>query len=209
WHSQNGDYAYEVWAYNVDDLIAVKNGQKQPWQIKPYATWNFDFPITEGSKHIGGVAYDPASGRIYVSQQGGDRAGGAWMPLIQVYQLNFNPPGPAAALKAPRIVSVTANPNPVTSGASVTLTATDVFEPNAGGSIVQVTFYLDTNRDGVLTPNTPNTDRVLGNGTAAGSAWQFTFSTAGLSAGNYTVFARAKDSNGVFSDLVAIILTVT
>src|SRR5207248_10626524 len=191
---------------NVDDLIAVKNGQKQPWAIKPYATWNFDFPIFDGAKRIGGVAFDPATGRIYVSQQGGDRSGGGSMPLIHVFQLTFNVPGGSGpTLKAPRVVNVTVNPNPVTSGANTTLTATDVLEPNAGGSIVQVAFYLDSNRDGVWQPGS---DRVLGNGTANGSAWQLTFSTSGLSTGTYTVFARAKDSNGVFSDLFAVQLNV-
>ena len=44
----------------------------------------------------------------------------------------------APSLKAPRIGSVTANPNLVIGGASVTLTATDVFEPNAGGNIALI-----------------------------------------------------------------------
>ena len=82
------------------------------------------------------------------------------------------------------------------------------FRANAGATIVQVTFYLDANRDGVLSPATPNTDRVLGNGTLNGTSWQLSASTAGLSAGTYTVFARAKDSNGVFSDLFTVTLTV-
>ena len=73
---------------------------------------------------------------------------------------------------------------------------------------MQVAFYLDANRDGVLQPNTVNTDRLLGNATANGSSWQLTFSTAGLSSGTYTIFARAKESNGVFSDLFAITLRV-
>jgi hypothetical protein len=85
-HSRNGDYAYEVWAYDVNDFIAVRNGRKRPWEIKPYETWYFDLPIFEGAKHVGGVAFDPANRRLYVSQLGGEHQGDSYMPLIQVYQ---------------------------------------------------------------------------------------------------------------------------
>ena len=43
-HSVNGDYAYQAWAYNANDFLAVEDGQMQPWQLQPYATWNLDFP---------------------------------------------------------------------------------------------------------------------------------------------------------------------
>ncbi|HEY7424195.1 MAG TPA: hypothetical protein VH682_08180 [Gemmataceae bacterium] len=86
-HSVNGKYAYQVWAYNVDDFVAVKKGKKQPWQIKPYDVWNLDFPHPEGSKHIGGVAFDPATGRLYVSQMFAARIGYDYAPLIQVFKL--------------------------------------------------------------------------------------------------------------------------
>lgn len=76
-------YVYQVWAYNANDLLAVKNGQLQPWQVRPYDVWTFDLPYPENSKHIGGVAYDAASGRIYVSQQLADDA----KPVIHVFQV--------------------------------------------------------------------------------------------------------------------------
>lgn len=90
YHAQNGVYSYYAWAYDVNDLIAVKNGTKQPWEITPYESWSFDVPQFEGAKHIGGVAFDAATGRLYVSQRGGDSQGGDYMPLIQVYQLNLD-----------------------------------------------------------------------------------------------------------------------
>ena len=65
------DYVYQVWAYNLHDLAAVKNGEMQPWEVQPYDVWDFDLPYFEGSKHIGGVAYDSASGQLFVSQQFG------------------------------------------------------------------------------------------------------------------------------------------
>jgi hypothetical protein len=87
WHSVNGNYAYQVWAYDVNDLIAVRNGQKQPWEIRPYEVWNFDLPLPDGAKHIGGAAFDAATGRLYVSQQ---HTGPDETPVIHVFQL---PPG--------------------------------------------------------------------------------------------------------------------
>jgi hypothetical protein len=82
------DYVYQAWAYDVHDLIAVKRGQLQPWQVRPYDTWQFDLPYFEGGKHIGGVAYDAASGRLYVSQQYGN--GG--YPVVHAYQIVVNVP---------------------------------------------------------------------------------------------------------------------
>ena len=66
-------YPYEphVWAYNANDLAAVRAGTKQPWDVKPYATFRLPGLTKAG---IGGVAVDPATGRIFVSEQFGDGA---------------------------------------------------------------------------------------------------------------------------------------
>src|SRR5262249_50320458 len=47
----------------------------------------------------------------------------------------------------PQIGSFTASPNPVTAGSNVTLTAANIVDFNAGGSITQVAFYQDSNND--------------------------------------------------------------
>lgn len=91
-NSSNGTHAYpyiyQVWAYDVLDLLAVKNGTLQAWAVQPYATWELDFPFEEDSKEIGGVAYNPATRQIYVSQQkveGLDR-----YPVMHVFELPEN-----------------------------------------------------------------------------------------------------------------------
>jgi hypothetical protein len=61
-------YVFQVWAYDILDLLDVKNGVADPWNIVPYDVWTFDFPITEENKQLGGATYDPESGIIYVSQ---------------------------------------------------------------------------------------------------------------------------------------------
>lgn len=72
-------YKYFVWAYNAHDLAAVKQGKKQPWDVVPYATWTFDLP-TAGGTAILGATRDPATGRIFISQNFADGA----LPLIHV-----------------------------------------------------------------------------------------------------------------------------
>jgi len=79
-------YRYQVWAYDLNDLAAVKAGGKLPWDVKPYAVWALPLPyVTDGSAWLGGAAYDSTTGRIYVSQQfvdGLDR-----YPVIHVFQV--------------------------------------------------------------------------------------------------------------------------
>jgi len=65
-------YAYYVWAYDATDLAAVKSGKRKPWDVKPYATWKLDLPFAGFDVGIKGVAYDPATGRIFVSQYRSD-----------------------------------------------------------------------------------------------------------------------------------------
>jgi hypothetical protein len=63
-------YVAEVWAFDANDLAAVRDGTKQPWEVRPYATWTLSLPF--GSGVIGGAAYDASTGSIYVSQQFGN-----------------------------------------------------------------------------------------------------------------------------------------
>jgi hypothetical protein len=85
--SSKGCHAYPykpwVWAYDANDLLSVKNGQKNPWDIRPYAVWALDLPDT-GGNDLQGVAYDPATRRLYVSQSYGDGAS----PLIHVFSIS-------------------------------------------------------------------------------------------------------------------------
>jgi uncharacterized delta-60 repeat protein len=106
---------------------------------------------------------------------------------------------------APQIGSFTASPNPVTAGSNVTLTASSITDGNPNSSITQVAFYVDSNSDGILEPDT---DTLLGYGTQSGGTWTLTFSTADWAAAIDTLFAQAKDSDGVFGDPFALSLQV-
>jgi len=100
---------------------------------------------------------------------------------------------------APQIGSFTANPNPVPSGSSTTLTASNLTDYNPGATVSQVAFYIMVNGSGVL----------LGYGTQnSDGSWSYAFDTTGYASGTYTLFAQATDSDGVLGNPVALTLTI-
>jgi uncharacterized delta-60 repeat protein len=99
----------------------------------------------------------------------------------------------------------TATPNPVSAGTNVMLTVSNISD-NAYPitTVTQVSFYQDTNGNGVLDSG----DTLLGPGTLNTSTgvWTFIFSTTGLH-GTYTLFAQATDGSLLY-DPVSIQVTV-
>lgn len=85
-------YRYQVWAYDLNDLLAVKAGTLQPHEVEPYDWWTFELPF-EGTNtynwetdtpnpdpapdnhNLSGMTYDPATRRVYVSVDRGYYAG--------------------------------------------------------------------------------------------------------------------------------------
>jgi hypothetical protein len=81
-------YNYQVWAYDLNDWAAVRAGRRQPWDIKPYATWPIDLP-TAGMFAVGGVGYDPQRQLLYISQLHGERGDDErYNPLIHVFHVS-------------------------------------------------------------------------------------------------------------------------
>ena len=76
-------YAQHVWAYDANDLAAVKAGTKTAWDVLPYATWTFSLPFETAARRIRGATYDPATRRVFLSVYGTD----GHAPLIHVYTL--------------------------------------------------------------------------------------------------------------------------
>jgi hypothetical protein len=80
-------YRYQMWAYDLEDLAEVRAGRRDPWSVKPYAVWPFELPFPEPARKVGGVAYDAARQRLFVSQMRADRDGFALRPLIHVFHI--------------------------------------------------------------------------------------------------------------------------
>jgi hypothetical protein len=80
-------YRYQMWAYDLNEWAAVRAGQRDPWTVKPYGVWPFELPFPEPGVRIGGVAYDAAGQRLFVSQLHADRDGYAYRALIHVFHI--------------------------------------------------------------------------------------------------------------------------
>jgi hypothetical protein len=75
-------YAYQIWAYDALDLQMVVTGQRAPWSVVPYATWNIQMPFEPVTPKLNGAAYDPATGRVFIEQFRGDGD----FPVIHIFQ---------------------------------------------------------------------------------------------------------------------------
>ncbi len=81
-------YVYQIWAYDANDLLDVKNGSRYGPDLLPYEIWNFNLPFEQDDLHyLGGVAYDQSSETIYVLQTRGD----AKLPVIHAFGINRGP----------------------------------------------------------------------------------------------------------------------
>ena len=61
-------YRYQVWAYDLSDLAAVKAGTKEAWEPQPYAVMLPTFPTESGYPNIIGSAYDAGDLILYLMQ---------------------------------------------------------------------------------------------------------------------------------------------
>jgi hypothetical protein len=113
-------YNYQIWAYDMNDLAAVKAGTKNPWDVRPYAVWPFTLPTTAAQSRIGGVGYDAARQIIYISQMYADQDTYDYRPIIHALKINgvagAPMPPPSTATLPPVTVSssFTPGPTPVT-----------------------------------------------------------------------------------------------
>ncbi len=182
-YADKGDHAYPyvyyVWAYDVDDLIAVKNGTKNPWDLVP-RTWELNVPVGGWNWNISGAAYDSSTQRIYLLTDRGESP----LPVINVLQLNIS----ATADTVAPVVSVTspASNASVSGTTSITATATD----NVGVSKVE--FYVN----GTL----QSTDTA--------TPYIYSWDTSTLAAGTYSLMTKAYDFAGNVGQSAAVLVTV-
>jgi hypothetical protein len=81
-------YINQILAYNANDLKAVKEGSKKPYEIKPYATWSYKFPGLDSTDYARmSMAYDDKNRRLFVIERESTRTTSE--PLVHVYQLAF------------------------------------------------------------------------------------------------------------------------
>jgi hypothetical protein len=84
-------YRYQIWAYDLNELVAVREGRKQPWDVLPYGVWPFDLPVAEPHARIGGIAYDAGRQLLYISQMFADTDTFAGRALVHALKINGAP----------------------------------------------------------------------------------------------------------------------
>lgn len=98
-HSSDRDA--HLWAYDLNDLVAVKNGTKNPWDVLPYANFSLTLPtgpgvctgvlgVGQGSNAPIGAATGTIAGTeyVFVSFEKADKSDTfACKPLIGVYKV--------------------------------------------------------------------------------------------------------------------------
>ena len=78
-------YSSQIWAYDANEFLAVKNGNKKPWEVKPYDVWTFELPIHGCKGAIGGLAFDKLNKRVFITALSVAQYGEA---LIHSFKLN-------------------------------------------------------------------------------------------------------------------------
>jgi hypothetical protein len=63
-------------------LLAVAEGSMEPWEVKPYATWQLNEMDSRGCVSIRVAAYDPRTRQLYIAQGFGEQG------RIDVYRLD-------------------------------------------------------------------------------------------------------------------------
>jgi hypothetical protein len=91
----SGTYSIQCWAYNLNDLAAVKAGSILPYNVKPYSAWSISLPYTTVSANnsslttsaqfaVSASVYDSIRKRIYIFH----RRGGTDESCVSVYSVS-------------------------------------------------------------------------------------------------------------------------
>jgi hypothetical protein len=94
-------YRYQIWAYDANDLAAVKSGQKNPWDLMPQI-WPFDLPFqrpADGREMA--VTYDPPTQRIFISAKYQDGPSDSYKPTPVIHVFRVQVPGATSTLPTP------------------------------------------------------------------------------------------------------------
>jgi hypothetical protein len=66
-------YVHYVWAYDAEELLEAANGEKEPWEVLPYDTWELQGMDDSGCAGMRGAGFDPSTGRLYITQSFGEQ----------------------------------------------------------------------------------------------------------------------------------------
>lgn len=86
------DYSAYFWFWDVKDLIEVKEGRLSADAVRPYAYGELEVPFSGNEPQIGGGAFDPNSGLLYLTLQKADTQAGDFAnpPVVAAYRFAVN-----------------------------------------------------------------------------------------------------------------------
>ncbi len=179
-------YYHSIWAYDANDLLQVKNGTKQAWEIQPYATWQLDDMDTRGCAGIRGAGYDPDTRRLFITQLYGEE------PRVDVYQIAEGTPAVCG--------DGTCNGTETCSSCSQDCGICDTQAPSTPTNL-QATAQSYSQINLTWTASTDNNSvsgyKIYRNGSQAGTSIATNYSDTGLSGSTaYTYRVSAYDSAG-------------
>lgn len=101
----SGDFRAEpywrvLWFYDINDITEVAQGLKKSWEPQPYSVFNLEeylfFESRCTKKHIGGITYDPATKRIFITELKVDYtvSPNDPTPIIHVFKVADSTSGP-------------------------------------------------------------------------------------------------------------------
>lgn len=82
------DYYLYYWLWNMNDLLAVKKGEKASYDVRPYAYGELPSPFPAATG-VGGGAFDTDTGHLYLTLQAADVEQGAYSnpPVVVAYEI--------------------------------------------------------------------------------------------------------------------------
>jgi hypothetical protein len=83
------DYALYYWLYDVEDLVAVREGRLTPFDVRPYAYGPWEAPFGARRHQLGGGAFDAVTGTLYLSMPLADDEQGTYStpPVIVAFKI--------------------------------------------------------------------------------------------------------------------------
>ncbi len=175
-------YPYRLVAkmYDLGDLVAVKNGTKNPWDVKQYAT--IDMPNSSANEFVTSGAFNPVKGEYYLL-----RGVGGGVNTVHVY-------GGYGASSAPVATTPTTPTNPT----DTTLPSVSISSPSQGstvsGSSVTVSASASDNVGVVGVQFKINGNNLGSEDTTA--PYSVTWNTTTFSNASQSITAVARDSAG-------------
>ncbi len=97
------DYYHYYWLWNVNDLLAVRNGQMSPAAVRPYDDGVLELPFATAK--TGGGTFDPTMQRLYLRVLRADTEQGQYAnpPVVLAFALNINGGGENSPQQIPAL----------------------------------------------------------------------------------------------------------